>query len=67
MNNDNELKNYCREYLEYSAILNYLRQQDTPDISSMHKIIKKMKSLEQSMFDYINKKNREALVKCRNK
>lgn len=65
--NDNELKEYCREYIEYSAILNYLRQQDTLDISSMHKTIKKMESLEQSMFDYINRKNKEALVKCKNK
>ena len=65
--NDNELKDYCREYIECSAILNYLRQQDTLDISSMHKTIKKMESLEQSMFDYINRKNKEALVKCKNK
>lgn len=65
--NDIELKEYCREYIEYSAILNYLRQQDTLDISSMHKTIKKMESLEQSMFDYINRKNKEALVKCKNK
>ncbi len=65
--NDNKLKEYCREYIECSAILNYLRQQDTPDISSIHKTIKKMESLEQSMFDYINRKNKEALVKCKNK
>lgn len=36
MNNYNIFKNYCREYLECAAVLNYLKKQDNPDINHLN-------------------------------
>lgn len=56
MNNYNIFKNYCREYLECAAVLNYLKKQDDPDINHMNNIISKMDELERKMFTYIKNK-----------
>lgn len=56
MKNDNPFKNYCRKYLEYSAILNNLKQQEKPNINHMNNIVSKMDELERKMFTYIKNK-----------
>ena len=50
--NEDTFKNCYRQYVEYCALLNYLRQEDSPDIGSMHMILLRMDEVEQQMSDY---------------
>ena len=46
-----ELEDLFKEYMDCCAVLNYLRQEDWPDIAAMHEVIKRMEVLEDKLKD----------------
>lgn len=44
--NDHNFKEYYHEYLECCAVLNSLKQDPSPDIGFMHKVIIRMDELK---------------------